>query len=90
MLSDGDEPLLACVVANAAGYAELDGLPLLTAADPADGRVEVAVAVPVVARSRLRPAPDADRGPPGARPGGRPSRRATASYRTWTTGSPAR
>ncbi|GAA2701698.1 hypothetical protein ACFY2R_00435 [Micromonospora olivasterospora] len=53
VLSDGDDPLLACAVGNAGGYAQLDGLPLLAAADPADGVVEVAVALPVVTRSVL-------------------------------------
>jgi hypothetical protein len=51
VLSGGREPLLACVVGNAAGYARPDGLPLITGADPADGVVEVAVACPVVTRS---------------------------------------
>lgn len=51
ILTDGDEPLLACAVANAGGYATLDDVTLLTAPDPADGQVEVAVAVPVVVRS---------------------------------------
>jgi hypothetical protein len=54
ILTDGTDPLLACVVANAGGYTEVDGLPLLDRADPADGVVEVAVAVPVVERSLLR------------------------------------
>jgi hypothetical protein len=55
VLSDGGDPLLAAVVGNAAGYAEFDGLPLLTRPDPADGLIEVAVAVPVVhRRSRVR------------------------------------
>jgi hypothetical protein len=45
VLTDGSDPLLACVVANAAGYAELDGLPMVRQADPADGEVDVAVAV---------------------------------------------
>ena len=53
-LTAGDDPLLACAVGNADGYAWLDGLPLLRTADAADGRVEVAVAVPVVTRSLLR------------------------------------
>jgi hypothetical protein len=53
VLSDGADPLLACVVANADGYAEVSGVPMVPAADPADGRVHVAVAVPVVTRSRL-------------------------------------
>ncbi|MFC7546356.1 hypothetical protein [Plantactinospora sp. GCM10030261] len=54
VLSDGDEPLLACVVGNGNGYAEVEGLPLLTGADPADGVVEVAVVLPVVARTWRR------------------------------------
>lgn len=47
VLSDGAEPLLAVAVANAAGATRLDGLPLLTGTDPADGVIDVAVAVPV-------------------------------------------
>jgi hypothetical protein len=53
VLSTGDEPLLACAIGNAGGYATLEGLSLLTGPDPADGVVEVAVAVPVVTGSRL-------------------------------------
>lgn len=47
VLSDGTDPLLLCTVVNAPGgsYTEVDGLPLVTAADPADGSVDVAVAV---------------------------------------------
>ncbi|MDM4721564.1 hypothetical protein QTQ03_18940 [Micromonospora sp. WMMA1363] len=52
VLSTGDDPLLACAIGNAGGYARLADVALLTAPDPADGLVEVAVAVPVVARSR--------------------------------------
>lgn len=51
VLSEGEDQLLACVVGNAGGYAEVEGVPLLTAPDPADGVVQVAVAVPVVERS---------------------------------------
>ncbi|ASW53041.1 hypothetical protein [Plantactinospora sp. KBS50] len=51
VLSTGDEGVLACVVGNAGGYAEVEGAPLLRGADPADGLVEVAVAVPVLTRS---------------------------------------
>jgi hypothetical protein len=51
VLSDGADPILACVVANAGGYASVAGLPLVPAADPADGQVNVAVAVPVVSRA---------------------------------------
>lgn len=54
VLSDGEEGILACAVGNAAGYASLDGLPLLSGADPGDGTVEVAVAVPVVTKARFR------------------------------------
>jgi hypothetical protein len=53
VLTDGQDELLACVVGNAGGYAELDGLPLVAHPDPADGVVEVAVAVPVMERSLL-------------------------------------
>jgi hypothetical protein len=53
VLTDGTDQLLACVVANAGGYASFDGLPLLNRPDPADGVVEVAVALPVVERSLL-------------------------------------
>lgn len=54
VLSDGNDPILACVVGNAGGYAEFDGLPLLTDGDATDGVVEVAVAVPVVVKKRFR------------------------------------
>jgi len=51
VLTDGEEQVLACAVGNAGGYAEIDGLPLLEGADPASGRIEVAIAVPVVSRT---------------------------------------
>lgn len=54
VLSDGADPILACAIGNGAGYAEFDGLPLLTDGDPADGRVEVAVAVPAAVKRRFR------------------------------------
>ena len=54
VLSDGTDPILACAIGNAGGYATFDGLPLLTDGDPTDGQVEVAVAVPVVVRKRFR------------------------------------
>jgi len=54
VLSAGDDPLLACVVANADGYARLAEVELVTRADPADGVLEVAVAVPVKTRSWWR------------------------------------
>jgi hypothetical protein len=47
VLSTGDDPLLACVIGNGTGYAVHEGVPLLAAPDPADGLVDVAVAVPV-------------------------------------------
>ncbi|MEU5721154.1 diacylglycerol kinase family protein [Micromonospora sp. NPDC047738] len=53
ILSDGEEAIMACAIGNAAGYARLDDVTLLAGPDPTDGRVEVAVAVPVVTRSRL-------------------------------------
>ena len=56
VLSDGTDPILACAIGNAGGYATFDGLPLLTDGDPTDGRVEVAVAVPVSVRRRFRAA----------------------------------
>ena len=56
VLSDGTDPILACAIGNGAGYAEFDGLPLLTDGDPTDGRVEVAVAVPATVRRRFRTA----------------------------------
>nr|MDT0661840.1 hypothetical protein [Micromonospora sp. DSM 115978] len=52
VLSAGDDPLLACVVANATGYAVHEGVPLLVGPDPADGAVDVAVAVPVTDPAR--------------------------------------
>jgi hypothetical protein len=54
VLSDGTDPIAACAIGNAGGYAEFDGLPLLTDGDPTDGRVEVAVAVPVLVKRRFR------------------------------------
>jgi hypothetical protein len=53
VLTDGTEPLLAVAVGNAGGVAQLDGLPLLSAPDPTDGRVAVAVAVPVAHKPRF-------------------------------------
>ncbi|MCX4387471.1 hypothetical protein OG777_11075 [Micromonospora peucetia] len=53
VLSNGDDPLLACAIGNAGGYARLDDVALLGSPDPTDGLVEVAVAVPVVTRSTL-------------------------------------
>jgi hypothetical protein len=55
VLTDGDEPVLACAIGNA-GASQVDGLPLLLDAGPDDGKVEVAVAVPVLRRRLLRTA----------------------------------
>jgi hypothetical protein len=55
VLSEGDEPLLACAIANA-GRSDVDGLPLVVDASADDGLVEVAIAVPVLQRRLLRPA----------------------------------
>ncbi|MDG4762885.1 hypothetical protein O7632_01955 [Solwaraspora sp. WMMD406] len=54
VLSNGNDPLLACVVANAGGYATVAEVELLAHTDPGDGMVEVAVAVPVTTRSWWR------------------------------------
>ena len=54
VLSDGTEPLLACAIANLSGYAEIDGLDLVAPPDPADGLIDVGVAVPVLKRGLLR------------------------------------
>ncbi|MFF5294947.1 hypothetical protein [Paractinoplanes globisporus] len=54
VLSDGEDPILACAIGNGRGYAEFDGLRLLTDGDPTDGRVEVAVAVPKIVKQRFR------------------------------------
>ncbi|MFG2165167.1 diacylglycerol kinase family protein [Micromonospora chersina] len=53
LLSTGEEPLMACAIGNAGGYASLGDVALLADPDPSDGRVQVAVAVPVVTRSAL-------------------------------------
>ncbi|KUL26555.1 diacylglycerol kinase family protein [Actinoplanes awajinensis] len=54
VLSEGEELILACAIGNGGGYAEFDGLRLLADPDPTDGRVEVAVAVPVVVKQRFK------------------------------------
>lgn len=52
-LSSGREQLLAAVVANAAGYSDFDGLPLLVDPRPTDGVLDVAVALAVRRRRRV-------------------------------------
>jgi hypothetical protein len=47
VLSDGGDPIVAMCVANADGSTTVDGLPLVTTADPADGVIDVAIAVPI-------------------------------------------
>lgn len=54
VLSSGDEPLLAGLVANAGGYLRPEGLPLVAAAEADDGTVQAAVAVAVRGRFRRR------------------------------------
>ncbi len=54
VLATPDELVAACVVGNGTGYATVDGLPFVPDADPADGSVHVAVAVPVRARRETR------------------------------------
>jgi hypothetical protein len=53
VLTDGDDPVLACAISNA-GPVSVDGLPLITDAPPDDGRIAVAVAVPVRMKRGLR------------------------------------
>lgn len=55
VLTDGDDPLYACVVAIAGGYATIDGIAVVSAPDPADGLVEVGIAVPAVRKRFLKP-----------------------------------
>ncbi|MFI5893389.1 hypothetical protein ACIA5D_25105 [Actinoplanes sp. NPDC051513] len=54
VLSDGEDPILACAIGNGAGYAEFGGFRLLADGDPTDGRVEVAVAIPKIVKQRFR------------------------------------
>ncbi|WP_250032060.1 acylglycerol kinase family protein [Paractinoplanes maris] len=54
VLSDGDDPILACAIGNSAGYAEFAGMRLLAEGDAVDGQVEVAVAVPTIVKQRFR------------------------------------
>jgi hypothetical protein len=47
VLSGGDDPIVALSIANGSGWSTLDGLPLVENPDPADGLIDVAIAVPV-------------------------------------------
>jgi hypothetical protein len=53
VLTDGEEPVVACAISNA-GPVTVDGLPLIIDAPVDDGRITVAVAVPVRVRRPLR------------------------------------
>ncbi len=53
ILTDGDDPLLACSIRNT-GSSDVDGLPLVEDARADDGLLDVAVAVPVLQRRLLR------------------------------------
>jgi hypothetical protein len=48
VLSSGDDPIIALSIANGSGMTTLDGLPMITSADPGDGLIDVAIAVPVL------------------------------------------
>ena len=54
VLSNGDDPILACAIGNGAGYAEFAGMRMLAEGDARDGQVEVAVAVPTIVKQRFR------------------------------------
>jgi hypothetical protein len=54
VLAGPHERIAACVVGNGDGYATVDGLPFVPDADPADGTLDVAVAVPVKIRRQTR------------------------------------
>ena len=54
VLASSDEPVAACAIGNGDRYATLDGLPLVPGADPTDGVLNVAVAVPVRHRRQVR------------------------------------
>lgn len=56
VLADGSESIITCVVANAGGYASVEGLPLCEPA-PDDGQLHVAVAVALGSRGWLRRRP---------------------------------
>jgi hypothetical protein len=52
-LAGPEDEIVAAAVANADGYASAGELPLAPGADPADGQISVAVAVPVTVRGRF-------------------------------------
>lgn len=53
VLTDGADPVIALAIANAGGFTEIDGLPLISAADPGDGSIEVGIAIPVTHKPRF-------------------------------------
>jgi hypothetical protein len=55
VLTDGKDAVLACAVTVADGYAKVDGIDLVADPDPADGLVEVGLAVPSVVKRRFGP-----------------------------------
>lgn len=54
VLSDGNDPIMACAIGNGGAYASVDGFRLLAEGNPTDGEVEVAVAVSRVVKQRFR------------------------------------
>jgi diacylglycerol kinase family enzyme len=54
VLSDGNDPIMACAIGNGGAYASVDGFQMLAEGNPTDGEVEVAVAVPRVVKQRFR------------------------------------
>jgi len=57
VLARPDETIAACVIGNGSRYATVEGLPMVPAADPTDGIIHVAVAVPARVRrfGRVQP-----------------------------------
>jgi hypothetical protein len=55
VLAEGTEPIVACSI-RTVGASDVGGLPLVVDADPTDGWVQVAVAVPIMRRRLLREA----------------------------------
>lgn len=52
LLSDGDEHILACAIANASGYGRLAELPLITEAAADDGSIRVGLATPTPRKAK--------------------------------------
>jgi hypothetical protein len=60
VLTDGMDKVLVAAVANFDRYAAFDGLPLVVRPDPADGLIDVAVAVPHVRRRLFTTHPEVE------------------------------